>query len=98
MISHVVLLQPKASATADDVAHALVHVRELQNVIPGILHVEIGENLSLNHRGYTFGFIMQFGDPAELQTYAAHPAHQPVSLELQGMCESIIDFDLEAAS
>lgn len=98
MISHVVLLQPRADATSDDVTRALAHVRELKDTIPGILQVETGENRSPNHRGYTYGFVMQFADDAHLKAYATHPRHQPVSKELQSLCTSIIDFDISLGS
>jgi len=55
----------------------------------------VGKNLSTSHRGYTYGFVMRFVDAEHLQAYAPHPAHQVVSEELQDMCQSIIDFDVE---
>jgi antibiotic biosynthesis monooxygenase (ABM) superfamily enzyme len=85
---------PAQSVTADDMALALRHARKLQDLIPGILQVETGQNLSPNHRGYTYGFIMQFANEEALKAYATHPEHQPVSQELQSLCESIIDFDI----
>ncbi len=95
MISHVVLLQPKPETSSDEINEALKHIQALQAIIPGILAVQIGENLSENHRGYTYGFILQFVDTEHLKAYARHPAHQVVSEELVQMCQSIIDFDLE---
>ena len=73
-------------------------MRALKGSILGIMQVETGENRSPNHRGYTYGFIMQFIDEAQLKAYATHPAHQPVSQELQTLCESIIDFDISLGS
>jgi hypothetical protein len=95
MISHVVLLQPKPEIRSDEINEALNHIQALQAIIPGILDVQIGANLSVNHQGYSFGFILQFVDTEHLKAYALHPAHQVVSKELVGMCHTIIDFDIE---
>ncbi len=95
MISHVVLLQPKAEATEEDITTVLSHVQDLQQSIPGIVETRVGRNLSVNHQGYVYGFVMRFVDAEHLKAYAPHPAHQVVSEELQNICESIVDFDIE---
>lgn len=95
MINHVVLLQPKANVTEEEITRVLSHVQGLQENIPGIVEMRIGKNLSVNHQGYVYGFVMRFVDEEYLKAYAPHPAHQVVSRELQNICESIIDFDIE---
>ncbi len=94
MIAHVVLLRPKPGIPQQDIELALTHVRALREIIPGIVSVAAGSNLSSSHKGYTYGFIMRFEDKEHLKNYAGHEAHKPVSEELQHVCESIIDFDL----
>jgi hypothetical protein len=95
MIIHVVLLQPKDEISSEEITAALEQVQALQEAIPGIIDVEIGENRSMNHQGYTHGFVMRFVDSDHLKVYAPHPAHRVVSDELVRVCHSIIDFDLE---
>ncbi len=95
MINHVVLLQPKAEVTEEDITTVLSHVQGLQESIPGIIEARVGKNLSMNHQGYAYGFVMRFVDEEHLKVYAPHPAHQVVSKELQKVCQSIIDFDIE---
>lgn len=95
MITHVVLLQPRPEVTEEEIATILSHVSSLQKHISGILKTRVGKNLSTGHRGYTYGFVMHFIDKEHLKEYAPHPAHQVVSQELQDMCLSIIDFDIE---
>ena len=95
MITHVVLLQPKAEVTDDEITTALNHVRALQQTIPGIIDIQVGKNMSTYNQGYTHGFVMRFIDVEHLQTYAPHPAHQIVSKELQRISEKIIDFDIK---
>ena len=60
MITHVVLLQPKAEISNEEINAVLKQVQALQEAIPGIIDVEIGANRSGNHQGYTYGFIMRF--------------------------------------
>ncbi len=95
MMTHVVLLQPKTEVPEDQILAVLDRVVRLQQTIPAILAVEAGKNLSRLHQGFTYGFVMQFVDAQSLRTYASHPDHQGVSVQLQQICQSIIDFDLE---
>lgn len=95
MITHIVLLQPKPEISLEETRTALDHVQALKDTIPGIVDVEIGQNMSRNHHGYTYGFIMRFIDAEHLKAYAPHPQHQVVSNELRSICTSIIDFDIE---
>ncbi len=94
MITHVVLLQPKDEVTDNEITGALNHVRALQDTIPGIIEVQVGENMSTYNQGYTHGFVMRFVDAEHLKAYAPHPAHQVVSEELQRISQKIIDFDI----
>ncbi len=95
MITHVVLLQLKQETTQAELDHALAMVKELQQSIPDIVDVRVGANLSVNHHGYTSGFIMHIVDTDHLKAYALHPTHRIASTELVRICTRIIDFDLE---
>jgi quinol monooxygenase YgiN len=94
MIAHVVLLQPKATTTNEELSAFLERVRALQQVIPGIVAISVGENRSNYHGGFTHGIIMHFVDEAHLQAHHTHPAHVAVVTELDGLCQQTIDFDL----
>lgn len=97
MITHIVLLQPKSEVTEEQLATALAHVRDLQQIIPGILSVQAAKNLNASgekNKGYTHGFVMQFVDGEALSAYAPHPAHKKVGAELRSVSQSIIDFDI----
>ena len=97
MITHVVLLQPKTETTDEELATILEHVRDLQQVIPGIVSVSVGKNHSMYHRGFSHGIIMRFVDEAHLQAHHPHPAHLAVVEELDRLCQQTIDFDLPDA-
>jgi quinol monooxygenase YgiN len=94
MITHVVLIQPKVSTTNEQLTAFLQRVRTLQQVIPGILSISVGENRSDFHGGFTHGIIMRFVDEAHLQAHHTHPAHVAIVKELDHLCRQSIDFDL----
>jgi len=94
VITHVVLLQPKVSTTDQELTAFLEHVQALQQVIPGIVAISVGENRSDYRGGFTHGIIMRFVDEAHLQAHHTHPAHVAVVTELDRLCQQSIDFDL----
>ncbi len=94
MITHVVLLNPKPEIAPDEMQQVLTQVQTLQQSIPGIVDVQTGVNSSVNHQGYTYGFIMRFVDEEHLKAYAPHPAHRVVSDEIRRVSSRVIDFDL----
>ncbi|HLJ32519.1 MAG TPA: Dabb family protein, partial [Ktedonobacteraceae bacterium] len=90
----IVLLQPKAETTGEELATLLAHVQDLQSLVPGILAISTGKNRSPYHSPYTHGIIMHFVDEAHLLAHHPHPAHVAVVEELERLCASSIDFDL----
>ncbi len=94
MIAHVVLLQPKASTSNEELTALLERIQALQRVISGIVSISVGENRSIYHGGYTYGVIMHFVDETHLQAHHSHPAHLAVVEELNRLCQQTIDFDL----
>ena len=95
MITHVVLLQPKATTTEEQLAIFFDHVRNLQKQITGIISISAGKNRSPYASTYTHGIIMRFIDEAHLQAHHPHPAHLVVVEELDRLCEGSVDFDLD---
>lgn len=94
MITHVVLIQPKVSTTIEELSAFFEHVQALQEKIPGILSMSVGENRSEFHGGFTHGIIMRFVDEAHLHAHHTHPAHVVIVTELDRICQQSIDFDL----
>lgn len=94
MITHVVLLQPGAETSEEEILALLRHALALQDIIPGIVAISAGKNRSVYHQGYTYGIIMHFVDQAHLAAHHPHPAHLAVVEELERLCERSIDFDL----
>ena len=95
MIAHVVLLEPRPETSDEELAAVLERVRALREVIPSIVAIAAGRNLSASHGGFTYGVLMHFVDEAHLEAHHPHPAHVAVVEDLERLCEQIVDFDLE---
>lgn len=94
MVTHVVLIQPKATASLGQIQAVIEQAQDLQNSIPGIQTVRAGKNVGHHQGGYTYGIIMQFESMERLEAYLPHPAHLAVAKELLQICDSLIEFDL----
>lgn len=100
MIRHVVLLRPAATASPAAVDAALAGVVALRGVVPGILAVTTGDNVSPEGlgRGFSKGFVVDFTDAAARDAYLPHPAHQAAGAALVAVADGGIDgilvFDL----
>ena len=94
MITHVVLLQPKDSTSIEELTAFLEQVQALQEIIPGIISLSVGENRSVFNGGFTHGIIMRFADKEHLYAHHIHPAHVALVTELDRICRQSIDFDL----
>ncbi len=94
MVTHIVLIKPKADTTAEQIQTILEQAKDLQQIIPGIVDAKVGKNQAGHQEGYSYGLIMQFENMEQLQAYMPHPAHQVVGKEIMRLCDSIIEFDL----
>lgn len=94
MITHVVLLQPKAEVTDEEMMALLQQVQALQKSVPGIVAITTGKNRSAYHQGYTYGIVMRFVDEAALEAHHPHPSHVAVVEALDRLCERSVDCDL----
>src|SRR2546430_16131869 len=67
MMTHILLLQPKATTTDEALASLFKGVHALQQHIPCLLAVATSENQSTRHRGYTHGIVLHFVDEPHLR-------------------------------
>lgn len=104
MITHVVLLQPRADVPSQMIDDLIQDIDSLRDEIPGFLSFEHGENLKLepHHHGFSVGFIARFENRESLDTYQNHPEHNETGRSLIACCEGgirgILVFDYEYAS
>jgi hypothetical protein len=97
MVRHVLLLAPKAGASAADIEACRLAITALVGKIPGLLDCRWGENFAPAERrdGFSHGFSMDFTDRAALDAYGPHPEHKPAAKQVRAMFERIVVFDFE---
>ncbi|APO73854.1 stress responsive alpha-beta barrel domain-containing protein [Rhizobium etli 8C-3] len=80
MILHCVLLRLKAAMTGEEKQALLASVVALKEVIPGILDVRYGPNVSPEglHGGFVDGFVVTFENAEARDAYLVHPEHVAV--------------------
>jgi len=75
MFIHIFGFRWKTNATDADKARAEKEILAFRGVIPGLLEVHVGPNLSPRGQGYTFAGFTRFTDKAAADSYPTHPAH-----------------------
>ena len=101
MILHIVLYQPKASATSEELAELAKVLETASREIPSIRQVRAGKAVD-----FGFGYsnwpkdqntgcvaIFEFDDKMGLESYLCHPAHQALAAMFWKTCEqpTIVD-------
>jgi stress responsive alpha/beta barrel protein len=95
VVRHILLLQPRPDATADEIDGCRAALAGLVGPIPGLLDFHWGVNAAPVERrgGFTHGFTMDFADRASLEAYGPHPQHQIASARVRATFERILVFD-----
>ncbi|HEX3771040.1 MAG TPA: Dabb family protein [Polyangiaceae bacterium] len=95
MVRHVLMLQPRAGVTPQQIDSCRAALTGLVGRIPGLLDCKWGENLAPAERReqFTHGFSMDFVDLASLQAYGPHPDHKPVAALVRTVFERVVVFD-----
>lgn len=95
MVRHILLLQPRADATADDIDACRVALSGLVGPVPGLVNCHWGQNIAPEERrgGFSHGFTMDFVDRASLDAYQPHPQHQIAAAKVRATFERIVVFD-----
>ncbi len=100
MILHCVFLRLKSAMTQDEKRALFESVAALQKVIPGIVDVKYGPNVSPEglHGGFVDGFAVTFESPEARDAYLVHPEHVAVGerivSSIDGGLSGLMVFDL----
>jgi hypothetical protein len=100
MILHCVLLRLKAAITGEEKQALFELVVALKQVIPGILGVKYGPNISPEglHGGFLDGFAVTFESAEARDAYLVHPEHVAVGERIlsstDGGLAGLLVFDL----
>jgi hypothetical protein len=95
MIRHILLLQPRADATPDEIEACRVALAGLVGRISGLVSFNWGENFAPAQRreGFTHGFSMDFVDRESLDRYDPHPDHRAAAKLVRATFERILVLD-----
>jgi hypothetical protein len=93
---HIFGFKWRPEATEADKARAEKEILAFRGVIPGLVEVCVGPNLSKHGQGYTFAGMMKFVDKAAADFYSFHPAHMALLRWLAPLIDPVeLDFEAE---
>ena len=95
MFVHIFGFRWKPKATEADKARAEKEIRAFREVIPGLVEVCVGANVSKRGEGYTFAGMMKFVDKEAADFYSIHPAHLALLHWLAPLIDPV-ELDFEA--
>jgi hypothetical protein len=97
LLEHIVLIKPKPDVDTAAVTALWAGLGGLVEVIPGIVKLAVGENVSPEGKdqGFTLGFVVTFRDRAALDHYLPHPDHLAVVPLMRAVADDVIVFDIE---
>lgn len=102
MILHCVFLRFKAAVSADEKQAIFDAIAALKSVIPGIVEVKSGPNVSPEglHGGFADGFVVTFENTEARDAYLVHPEHvaigERIASATDGGLAGLLVFDLMA--
>jgi hypothetical protein len=102
VITHVVLLRPRADLSAAERAGLTEALRSAIETIPSIRRARIGRRVTfgrgyeqLMRTDYEFAALLDFDDLAGLQAYLDHPAHEALATRFFEVLEEALTYDFE---
>ena len=102
MVSHIVLMKPRADLSADGRAAFVDAFERALREIPTVRNVRIGRRVT-HGAGYEqtspdaadYLAVIDFDDLAGLQTYLRHPAHEELGARFNQSLSSALVYDFE---
>jgi antibiotic biosynthesis monooxygenase (ABM) superfamily enzyme len=91
LLRHIVLVKSDNRQEIDDV---LATIPKLVGVVPGLVQVEVGQDVSGRSKGYDRLFVLDFENERALAGWTDHEAHQPIRQTLTRLAEMIV-FDYQ---
>jgi hypothetical protein len=102
VVTHVVLLRPRAGLSADERAGLAAALRTAIERIPSIRRARIGRRVTfgrgyeqLMHTNYEFVALLDFDDLDGLRAYLDHPAHQALATRFFHVLDEALMYDYE---
>ena len=101
MILHSVWVRFKDQIKSEQKISIFEEISALQKLIPGIIDVKFGRNVSPEglHAGFEDGFVVTFTDEHARDAYLVHPDHKVAGSRIvdaaEGGLSGILVFDME---
>ena len=102
MITHVVLLRPRAGLSAGEREGLSDALRETIETIPSIRRARVGPRVTfgrgyeqLMRTDYEFVALLDFDDLAGLTAYLDHPAHEALATRFFQVLDEALMYDFE---
>lgn len=103
MISHIVLFQPKAGLTEDQILLFAQQFKLVMDTVPGISRGQVGrsvdiysgEDRNLGDKAYSFAAVLEFEDAGALVSYLHHPEHRKLGRLFWEYCDSTVVMEAE---
>ncbi len=104
MILHVVFYQPKASATAEEMAELVAAIERASRVIPTVQQARAGRTRDFgfdyssrsSDQKYAYMAVFEFNDLIGLEGYLLHEEHKMLASLFWNTCEYTMIVDVEA--
>jgi len=93
-LEHIIWLRPRPGTSAATLNSLLEELKALADVVPGVVSITAGPNLTDRAEGCTHAAIVTLESEASLQPYLEHPDHQVVGAKLREAAELLV-FDYE---
>lgn len=95
MFIHIFALRWKPETTEADIARATKEILAFQGVIPGLIEVQVGTNVSPRGKGYAYIGLMKFTSQEAAEAYFVHRIHLALLEWLLPLVDGV-ELDMEA--
>lgn len=95
---HIAIFRWKAGTPEKVVVGALAKVKSLQDLVPDVTAIHVGENTSKWNQGYTHAVVVVGKSAEAIQQYRDHPVHVEVAAEIEAIEDDGIGIDFQDKS
>lgn len=96
MVKHIVMFKLKEK-TRDHLDQVIAALCGMEGRIETLRFLEVGEDFNNSERAFDLVLTTHFDNRSGLETYSAHPVHQPVVALIRSLCSQSVVVDFETA-
>ena len=93
MLIHIVCWKYKDEATDDLREQHRTRLRNLKDIIPEVIDLNVGADMLHLARSYDTGLVATFDDAEALEAYTVHPTHQEVAAMGKEIAAHVVSVD-----